>query len=127
MPDLPIPVRITCPLQSRTKATAAAKRSSSRSVKARTAAASVCRTFRARDRSGMRLRDPIKLDQLAHQCLDMIEAQRVACIALGAWRILMHLHEDGVDADSHAGSREGLDVFAEASRHAVTRPRQLQA
>ena len=54
MPDLPMPVRITRPRQSRTSATAVVNRSSSRSASARTASASVTSTLRARDRSVMR-------------------------------------------------------------------------
>src|SRR5688572_516464 len=84
MPDLPIPVRITRPLQSRTSNTARSNRASSRSASASTAAASVCRTFCASDRSGMRLDDPIKLDQVLHQRLQAIETKRVSTIAFRA-------------------------------------------
>src|SRR5687768_18475518 len=82
MPDLPMPVMITRPLHSATSVTALANRSSSRSASAMTAAASVCSTLRARDRSGIQLDDPIQLDQTLQQRLEPIEFQRIGGVAL---------------------------------------------
>ncbi len=111
IPDLPMPVRMTRPRHSHTSVTATAKRSSRRSARARTAAASVSRTLRARVRSGMRLDDPIKLDEAAEERLELIEAQRVGGIALGRGGVLVDLHEDGVHAGRDSCLRQRLDVF----------------
>src|SRR5829696_7269417 len=76
MPDLPMPVTITRPLQPRISSTARANLSSSRSTSARIAAASVCRTLRARERSGI-FHDLIKGDEAAEERLQSIEPERV--------------------------------------------------
>ena len=64
----------------------------------------------------MRLGDPIKLDQVAQQWLEPIEAQRVGGVALGARRVLVDFHEHGVDARRDAGPRQRLDVLGQARR-----------
>src|SRR5688572_28564693 len=92
MPDLPMPVTITRPEQSLTSSTALAKLSSRRSARAATAAASVCRTFRGSVKSGMRLRDPIKLDDVSHQRFEPRQRQRIGRVALGGGRLVMHFH-----------------------------------
>src|SRR5436189_2214737 len=103
MPDLPMPVRITRPRQSRSRFTAWSKRSSRRSASARTAAASVCRTFRASARSTMSARDGrlfddrVDRDQPPQQWLQQVELQRVLRVALCLRRVVVDFKEDAVD------------------------------
>src|SRR6185436_15664929 len=108
MPDLPMPVTITRPLQRTTSDTASAKRSSRRSTSASTAAASVWRTLRASVRSGI-ADDLIKGDQAPQEGLEAIELEGIGRVALGAARLFVHLHENSVDAGGHAGLRHRLD------------------
>src|SRR6187401_1646874 len=126
MPDLPMPVTITRPLQRTISDTASAKRSSRRSTSASTAAASVWRTLRASVRSGIP-GDLIKGDEAPQEGLEAIEFERVGRVALGAARLLVYLHEDAVHAGGNARLGQWLDVFREARRDAVTGAGQLQA
>src|SRR6478736_2783808 len=107
MPDFPMPVTMTRPLQLRIRTTARSNSAPMRSTSASTAAASVCRTLRAIERSGM-FDDLIKRHEPAEQVLDAIEPQGIGRIALGARRFLVHFHEDAVDSGRDACLRHRL-------------------
>src|SRR5688572_1876341 len=126
MPDLPMPVTMTRPLQWRISSTALAKRSSTRSTSASTAAASVCRTLRAIERSGI-FHDLIKGEKPAEQPFDPVEAQCVGRIAPGAAGLLVHFQKDPVDTRCDAGLSHRLDVLGKARGHAVSGARELEA
>src|SRR5438093_8421407 len=117
MPDLPMPVRMTRPLQLRSSSTAQSKRWSSRSTSARIAAASVSSTFRASFRSAIDpgalglLHDAVDRGEAPQQRFHLVEAQRVLRVALRARRLLVDFDEHTVDAGRDAGGRERLDVF----------------
>src|SRR5580765_5306053 len=105
MPDLPMPVMMTRPRQLRSSSTARSNRSSSRSTSARIAAASVCRTLRARARSAMDPRgdagspdDRVDRGEPTEQRLEGVEAQRILRVALRVCRIVVHFEEDAVYA-----------------------------
>src|SRR5580765_937271 len=133
IPDLPMPVRMTRPRQLRSRSTAWSKRSSSRSASARTAAASVWRTFRASERSAMSSRDRRLLDdridgdQPPQQWFQQVELQRVLRVALCLRGVVVDLEEDAVDDGRDAGRRERLDVLGLSGRDAIAGARQLQA
>src|SRR5688572_30739494 len=126
MPDLPMPVTMTRPLQLRIRVTARAKLSSMRCSSARIAAASVCRTLRASVRSGMS-DDLIKSDEAPQEGLQTIEAEGVSRIAPGAAGFLVDFHEHAVHPRADSGLGHRLDVFGQAGSHAITRARELQA
>src|SRR5262245_49778306 len=114
-PDLPMPVRMTRPLHSRSRRTAQSKRPSRRSTSARMAAASVSRTFRARARSAMdanlgAFRDRVDCQQPLQERLEAIQAQRVLSVAFGARRVVVYLDENSIDAGGDAGRAERFDV-----------------
>src|SRR6266853_54754 len=99
MPDLPIPVTMTRPRQSRRSRTARSNRSSRRPTSARIAAASVSRTFRASVRSPIDaglagvagidiFRDRVYRHQAAKQRLEQIQLQGVLRVAPGARRVV---------------------------------------
>src|SRR5437016_7088275 len=132
IPDLPMPVRITRPVQTRSICTAPSNLPSRRSTSARIAAASVSSTFRASARSTMQLHlgflhDGVDGREPAEQRLEQIQAKRVLRIALGARRVFVDLEEHAVDAGADARGRERLDVFRQTRRDAVAPARQLQA
>src|SRR5687768_1149119 len=109
MPDFPMPVTITRPLQWRTSSTARAKRSSTRSTSASTAAASVWRTLRARDRSGM-FHDLIKGHEAPQERFHAIQPQRIGGVAFGAAWFFVDFHEDAVHARGHTGLGHRFNV-----------------
>src|SRR4051812_15838460 len=147
MPDFPIPVRMTRPLQRRSNCTAASNRSSSRSTSARMAAASVSRTLRAsarpsavvgptptpsNGRSAMEARlcllcDSVDCDKAAEQWLELVEPQCVLRVTSRPRWILMHFEEHAVDTRGDAGGCERLDEFRLAGGDTVAAARQLQA
>src|SRR4029079_13202548 len=106
----PMPVTITRPRQSRSSSTARANPSSRRSMSPMMAAASVCRTLRASDRSVSTPRgsrgsdDGIDLHQLAEKRLDQIESQGILAVALRPRRLFVHFEEHAVDAGTHTGA-----------------------
>ena len=111
MPDLPMPVRMTRPRQSRSSSTARSNRSSSRGDE-REDRRGFGLEHLARQREvgqhGARRRisdgsdDGIDLHQLAEQRLEQIEPQRVLRVALRARRLLVHFEEHAVDAGGDA-------------------------
>src|SRR5260221_12382602 len=113
MPDLPMPVRMTRPLHCRRNWTAASKRASSRSTSARIAAASVCRTLRASDRSAMDgpgvLDDRIDCCQTAEKRLQRIEPQSVLRVAFRARGLFVHFEKDAVAARRQPGRPRRFD------------------
>src|SRR5579884_652523 len=128
IPDFPIPVKMTRPLHERSSSTAHENFPSSRSSRARIAAASVSSTRRASERSATRRRlavvaiaidasrfgrtaaaDRVDRRQAPQQRGEPIESQRVLRVALRARRFLVHLEEHAVDACRHAGRRQWLD------------------
>src|SRR5436190_7186297 len=122
MPDLPIPVRMTRPLQVLRSSTAQENRASMRPTSARIAAASVSRTLRAKFRSAMdgdRLtRDFVDGDEPAEQRLEPVERERALRVALRARRVFVHFQEHAVDARRDTRLRERFDVLGEAGRDA---------
>src|ERR1041385_3782975 len=106
MPDLPMPVRMTRPLQLRSSSTAHENLPSSRSTSARIACASVSSTFFASVRSATRVHR-LALDyrlnrlQSFEQRRQHVEAQRVLRVALRARRLLVHFEEHAVHAGAH--------------------------
>src|SRR4051794_10326082 len=96
-PDLPMPVTMTRPRQPSRRATARSKVASIRGTRARIAAASVSRTFRASARLGMRgplvrtrlgpLRDSVERLEPQEERLEAVEAKRVLGVAPGMRRI----------------------------------------
>ena len=134
MPDLPIPVTITRPVQSRSITTACAKRSSRRSMRPRMASASVRSTFRASARSGMHgsrhhasfTTASIRIEP-AEQRFEAIQRDRVLRVAHRPRRFLVHLEKHAVHPCAHARRRERLDVLAESRGHAVAAAGQLEA
>src|SRR5262245_42336625 len=132
IPDLPIPVTMTRPPQSRSSCTAASNRPSRRLTSARIAAASVSSTFRASARSAIDprlglLRDAVDRHQPVEQGLQPIEPQRVLRVALRARRFLVDLDEEPVDAGGDAGGGERLDVLREAGGDAISAAGELKA
>src|SRR5262245_48944266 len=134
MPDLPIPVRMTRPRHWRRRSTARSNRSSRRSTSARIAAASVCRTFRARPRSAMdpcrdgcALDDGVERRQLPEQWLERVDAKRVLRVAFRQPRVVVDLEKHAVHARAHPSRGERLDVLSLARRDAVAAARQLEA
>src|SRR5262249_52806338 len=142
MPDLPIPVTITRPRQSRSRRIARSKRSSRRSSRARIAAASVWSTLRANARSiigggdagdsGMARGRTIfdnRMDgkERRGQRLEPIEMQGVLCVTLGLRRIVVDFEKDTVHAGRDACGSQWLDVFGLSCADAVVATRQLQA
>src|SRR2546427_4165428 len=108
MPDLPMPVTITRPLQWRSRLTAQSNRPSRRLRSARIAAASVSSTLRASKRSAMQVRlgplgDRIDRRQTREQRLEHVHPERVLRVAFRAARFLVDLEEHAVDARGHAG------------------------
>ena len=139
MPDLPMPVRITRPRQSRSSSTARSNRSSSRGDQredrrrfglehlAREREIShECARLR-RVRLAAALGDRVDRHQPAEQRFEQVEAQRVLRVALRARGLLVHFEEDAVDAGGDAGRRQRLDVLREPGGDAVAAARQLQA
>src|SRR4029077_12038732 len=137
MPDLPMPVRMTRPRQSRRSSTARFNRSSSRSASARTAAASVCRTLRASARSIMstagvhhRRRlfdDGVDGDETAEQRLEKVEFERVLRFALCPRGVVVDLEKHAVDDGRHACRRKRLDALGLTGRDAVAAAGKLKA
>src|SRR4051812_41686696 len=138
MPDLPMPVTITRPRQSRRSWTARSNRSSRRSTSARIAAASVSRTFRASLRSPINadlagnpgidiLRDRVDCHQTTEQRLEEIQLQRVLRVTPGAGRVLVHFEKDAVDPGSDARRSQRPDVLRLAGRDTIAAARKLQA
>src|ERR1043166_7860617 len=130
MPDLPMPVRMTRPLQWRSSSTAQEKRASMRSTSARMAAASVSSTLRAKFRSAMDgdclARDFVDREEPAEQRFELVERERVLRVALRARRILMDLEEPAVDPGSDARLRQRFDVLRQTGGDAVAAAGQLQ-
>src|SRR5260370_25269276 len=117
MPALPMPVRMTWPLQLRSRSTAHEKRASSRLTSARIAAASVSRTLRAKARSPMRQAhsgrpcppdfrlpgDGVNRHETAEKGLELVERERVLRVALRTRLILVDLEKHPVHAPRDAG------------------------
>ena len=105
--------------QSRSRSTARTKRASRRSTSARMAAASVCKTLRASERSGMtapvgqsgRSGDGIDSLEFPQQWGQQVESQRILRVALGARRVLVDFEEHAVDAGRNAGPGQRVDVL----------------
>src|SRR3954452_16426663 len=101
IPDLPMPVRMTRPLQWRSSWTAASNRSSRRPISARIAAASVSSTFFASDRSAMQgplglFDDGVDRGQAPQQRFERVEPQRVLRVALRARGLFVDFEKDAV-------------------------------
>src|SRR5689334_9950836 len=136
MPDLPMPVTMTRPWHSCSILTARSKFSSRRSISATMAAASICSTFLASDRSVVVLVgisnvsgarplfgvavDGVEAHQTPDERFDAIERQRVLRVALGRRRVIVDLDEEPVYARRDSGCGQRLDVLSLAGCYAVS-------
>src|SRR5262245_54035264 len=143
MPDLPMPVTMTWPVQPCSRYTARTNSGPSREIRPRIARASVSSTRRARSISssfffeslirrsprdrGARLHERVDAHELLKEGRESVERERVLRVALGFCRLFVHLEEDAVDARRDAGARERLDELGEPRGHAFAAARQLKA
>ena len=127
MPDLPMPVRMTRPRQSRTRATAAEnRRRAGRPARARPPPRSRARRGPGRGQPSDRAILSIATSR-ASSGSTRSSAQGVGGVAHGGGRVLVDFHEHAVHAGRDPGPGQRRDVLGQAGGHPVAGARQLEA